>query len=137
MSLLALRPAFTSLMPSSRITYRSAWRLSTSRSRRCRALRPLLALSPSTLLPLIDSSTTEYVGPPGWAINRSARKSGQRWLALSVDAAPSVIESPKAAIVPRAVLDRTLTASTKNQWVMVVVYAAAPASDVWFPAVDT
>jgi hypothetical protein len=124
-----------SLIPSSRMTWRSPRRTSTSRVRRCRALWPLRGESVSTWFPAMPSSTTDS-SAPGAAARRAARRSGQRWLALEGEPEPSVMESPSATIVPGAVDDETLTASKKNQWPVVVVYAPAPASPLWSPAVE-
>src|SRR3712207_5158399 len=109
----------TSLMPSSRTTYRNARLLRTSRSRRRRALTPLAALSDSTLLPEIPSLTTENAGPSGCASIRSDRTSGHRRFWLPLDPDPSVIESPRATTVPGALADSVLTDSRKYQWLSV------------------
>ena len=52
--------------------------------------------SRSTRAPEMPSFSTATSAPA--ATRRSARKSGQRWLASGVEVAPSVIESPKVTI---------------------------------------
>ncbi len=91
-------------MPSSRVTHFTWDWAMTSRSKRSWALGP--AMSCRRRLPLIPSSTTATGFIPGVALccdrSRSARKSGQRRLASTVEAKPSVIESPRVttATVP-------------------------------------
>ena len=95
------RALLMSLMPSSTMTCVTPLCPSASRSNRASALTPALkAASLNTRLPPMPALSTPILALPGCAIKRSARRSGQRLFMSGVDAAPSVIESPKATIAP-------------------------------------
>ncbi len=76
---------------------------------------------------------TDLAGTPVRARSRSDRRSGQRWLLLPLEWAPSVMESPSATIVPGAPPPWTVTASRKGQLLIVWVNEAAPVSVLWSP----
>ena len=86
-----------SLMPIISTTVSACGWLSTSRSKRASALSPMR--SRRTRAPEMPSFSTATLAPA--LCSRSARKSGQRWLASRRGAAPSVIESPKVTTAAR------------------------------------
>src|SRR5260221_14223406 len=118
------------LMPSSRTTSLTPVWESTFRLNRASALTPKQAESLRTLLPPIPSSTTLGASAPNLASRRRARKFGQRSLAPSCDAKPSVMESPNATTDPWEGAFLTSTPSRQYQDVGVVVYAAGLTSPV-------
>ena len=73
--------------------------------------------SRSTRAPEMPWLTTATSAPA--ACSRSARKSGQRWLASGVEAAPSVIESPKVTTARAPGLASTRISKRKIREVMV------------------
>src|SRR5580765_7577596 len=84
-----------SLIPSSRITYLTFGRASTSSAKRCTPDGPARSEATTRLEPM-PILITENGAPDGSAGSRLESTSGQFPLALLVAPAPSVIELPKA-----------------------------------------
>src|SRR5690348_625294 len=110
-----------SLMLSMIVTHFAPAMLSTSRSKRARALTP--APSARTRLPEMPSLTTAILAVAGLASRRWARTLGQLRSVLGVDVAPSVIESPKATMA--AALAGAITSTLESQYHDCEVVASA------------
>ncbi len=134
----AFAPPDRSLIPSSQITADTPDSPATSRSKRSSAEGPpatglaAYAGGDTTRLPPMPALTTDTRAPCA-AWSRRDRTSGQRSSPLSVDAVPSVIESPKHATTTVSDGASTSMASRKYQDVVVNANAASLSSAPWLP----
>src|SRR5712691_1359037 len=133
MTSLADVPALRSLMPSSHTTALMPDRLNTSRSRRLSADGPPAPASDTTRFPPIPSFTSEMRLPYA-ARRRRNNTSGHRSSPLSVEAVPSVMESPNVATTKVSAGAMTSSASRKYQEVVELGNAASPWSFPCEPA---
>lgn len=127
-------PVPMSLTPSNRITVRTPGLVKTSWTSLVRPLRPTPSLR--TWLAEIPSLVTASRRDGGRARSRSARRSGHRWLAFSVEPTPEVIESPRAATVETVLGAVTTTASSQNHTADCVGNDVPDSSAAWSPVVD-